>query len=68
MRANLSAFLTTGTDYPVKAHSLISALPSRIIPSKGILMGSFKKTTSPGTTSMEDICLTTPFLKALMGI
>jgi len=63
--AKVSAFLTMGTDYPVKAHSLIKALPSRIMPSKVNFIASLRKTMSPGTTSTDDICMTFPYLKTL---
>lgn len=43
-----------GTDYPVKAHSLINAFPYKITPSKGILIASFKNTISPGTIYKDD--------------
>jgi hypothetical protein len=63
-----SAFLTTGTDSPVRAHSLIRALPSRMSPSKGSLMGSFRKTISPGTTSKEDMLTTCPLRRTFTWI
>ena len=65
---NLSAFLTTGTDSPVKAHSFIKALPYKMIPSNGIFTGSLMNTTSPGTTSTDDICLIMPSLRTFIGI
>lgn len=58
----VSAFLTIGTDSPVKEHSFMSTLPSRTTPSKGTLIGSSKNTISPGTRSRESIYFTAPSL------
>ena len=61
-----SGFFNIGTDYPVKAHSFIRASPSKIIPSKGILICLFKKTISPGANFVDEIYITYPPLKTLI--
>ena len=63
-----SAFLMTGTDYPVSTHSFIKISPYIITPSKGSLTLSLKNTISPGTIFKEEILYITLFLNTFRGI
>jgi hypothetical protein len=61
-----SGFFNIGTDYPVNAHSLIRASPSKIMPSKGILICLFKNTISPGASLVDETYITYPPRKTLI--